>query len=193
MVTGENVVSGERSRHFLHQTKGALTYYKSNWAGGNHEFKVGGEHARNKNFRSLDLKPVNYHLRYDGCEVSCAEGGVPFDVVFFNAPVYPDGRQNTTSFFARDSWTIGRRLTLNLGARYAHTVPRLRPSRPATPRAVPRPSSSPRRPSRGSTSTPGTASSRACMRRSMSRAMARPWSRAGSGATTICACSRRTC
>ena len=46
-------------------------------------------------------------------------GGVPFDVVFFNAPVYPDGRQHTTSFFARDSWTIGRRLTLNLGARYA--------------------------------------------------------------------------
>jgi hypothetical protein len=110
-VTGENVVGGERSRHFLHQTKGSMTYYKANWAGGNHEVKVGGEHARTKNFRSLDLKPVNYHLRY--------EDGVPFDVVFFNAPVYPDGRQHTTSFFARDSWTIGRRLTLNLGARYA--------------------------------------------------------------------------
>ncbi len=119
MVTGENVVCGERSRHFLHQTKGAMTYYKPNWAGGNHEIKVGGEHARTKNFRSLDLKPVNYHLRYDGCEVNCAKGGVPFDVVFFNAPVYPDGRQHTTSFFARDSWTIGRRLTLNLGARFA--------------------------------------------------------------------------
>ena len=121
-VTGENVVSGEDSRHFLHQTKGALTYYKSNWAGGNHEFKVGGEYALNKNFRSLDLKPVNYHLRYEECPVSCTQGGVPFDVVFFNAPVYPDGRQNTTSFFGRDSWTIGRRLTLNLGVRYAHTV-----------------------------------------------------------------------
>ena len=118
-VTGENVVSGERSRHFLHQTKGAMTYYKPNWAGGNHEIKVGGEHARTKNFRSLDTKPVNYHLRYDGCEVNCATGGVPFDIVFFNAPVYPDGRQHTTSFFARDSWTIGRRLTLNLGARFA--------------------------------------------------------------------------
>jgi len=112
-VTGENVVGGERSRHFLKQTKGAITYYRPNWAGGNHEFKVGGEHARSKNFRSLDEKSVNYHLRY--------EDGVPFDVVFFNAPVFPDGRQHTTSFFARDSWTIGRRLTLNLGARYART------------------------------------------------------------------------
>jgi hypothetical protein len=118
-VTGENVVGGERSRHFLHQTKGSLTYYKANWAGGNHEIKVGGEHARTKNFRSLDEKPVNYHLRYEECAASCAQGGVPFDIVFFNAPVYPDGRQHTTSFFARDSWTIGRRLTLNLGARYA--------------------------------------------------------------------------
>ena len=82
----------------------------------------GASTARNENFRSLDLKPVNYHLRYEGCEVCCAEGGVPFDVVFFNAPVYPDGRQNTTSFFGRDSWTLGRRLTLNLGVRYTHTI-----------------------------------------------------------------------
>ena len=68
IIHGENVVSGEDSRHFLHQTKGAVTYYKSNWAGGNHEFKVGGEYARNKNFRSLSGKPVNYHLLYEGEE-----------------------------------------------------------------------------------------------------------------------------
>ena len=164
IIHGENVVSGEDSRHFLHQTKGAVTYYKSNWAGGNHEFKVGGEHARNKNFRSLSRKPVNYHLLYEGEQAGLSGIGSPFQIAFFNAAVYPDGRQNTTSFFARDSWTLGRRLTLNLGVRYAIRS-RLRRSRPATPRAGPRPSSSPPRPSRGSTSTPGTASSRACMRR----------------------------
>ena len=109
------------SRHFLHQTKGSVTYYKSNWAGGNHEFKVGGEYARNKNFRSLDLEtgqlPASLPGRRRGTPM-----GDPFAVAFFNAPVYPDGRQNTTSFFGRDSWTIGRRLTLNLGVRYAHTI-----------------------------------------------------------------------
>jgi hypothetical protein len=122
VIHGENVVSGEDSRHFLHQTKGSLTYYKSNWAGGNHEFKAGGEYARNKNFRSLSGKPVNYHLLYEGEDPGRSGIGSPYAVAFFNADVFPDGRQNTTSFFARDSWTIGRRLTLNLGARVAHTV-----------------------------------------------------------------------
>lgn len=121
-VTGENVVSGERSRHFTRQTKGSLTYYKPNWAGGNHEFKAGGEYGRYKNFRSLSGKTENYHLQYTSCPGSCLNGGVPERVAFFNAPVFPDGQQHTTSFFARDSWTIGRRLTLNLGGRYAHTI-----------------------------------------------------------------------
>ena len=122
VIHGENVVSGEDSRHFLRQTKGSITYYKANWAGGNHEFKAGGEYARNKNFRSLAGKPVNYHLRYEGEAPGASGIGTPFDVAFFNADVFPDGRQNTTSLFARDSWTIGRRLTLNLGVRYARMV-----------------------------------------------------------------------
>ena len=47
--------------------------------------------------------------------------GVPFEVVFFNAPTsIPTAASNTTSFYVSDSWTIGRRLTLNLGLRYAH-------------------------------------------------------------------------
>ena len=106
----------------LHQTKGAVTYYKSNWAGGNHEFKVGGEYARNKNFRSLSGKSVNYHLLYDGEQRDRRASVCPFAVAFFNADVFPDGRQNTTSFFGRDSWTLGRRLTLNLGVRFAKTI-----------------------------------------------------------------------
>ena len=114
VVHGENVISGERSAQTVRQTKGAVTWYKPN-AAGNHEVKTGFDYTRTKDWRSLAEKPVNYQLRYEG------EGGfdeVPFAVAFFNAPVFPDGRQTTTSFFARDSWTIARRLTLNLGARY---------------------------------------------------------------------------
>ena len=115
IVHGENVVSGENSESDLKQTKGSVTWYKPSWAGGNHEFKTGFDYSANFDGRLLGEKPVNYQLRYEG------EGGfdeVPFAVAFFNAPVFPDGRQNTTSLFLRDSWTIGRRLTLNLGARY---------------------------------------------------------------------------
>ena len=192
IIHGENVVSGEDSRHFLHQTKGAVTYYKSNWAGGNHEFKVGGEYARNKNFRSLSGKPVNYHLLYEGEQAGPSGIGSPFQIAFFNADVFPDGRQNTTSFFGRDSWTIGRRLTLNLGVRYAHTVafaPEQTRAAASGPSAVLFPAQTfPR----NDLNTWNSFEPRLHAAFDLS-GDGKTVIKGGTAATTICACSRRTC
>ena len=45
--------------------------------------------------------------------------GVPFEVSFFNSPIFPKVATNYLGLFLKDSWTVGRRLTLNVGLRYA--------------------------------------------------------------------------
>ena len=111
-VTGENVVSGEHALRWVYHTRGTLTWYKPNWFHGNHEFKTGFDYTASTDSRSMEVKPVNYHLLYDD--------GAPFEVVFFNAPVDPGEVANVLGSFVKDSWTIGRRLTLNYGLRFAH-------------------------------------------------------------------------
>jgi len=111
VVTGENVVNGERSRHTVNHTKGTVTFFKPNWGAGNHEFKGGAEYFTNFNSRSLQPKPFNYHLLYNN--------GVPDQIALFNAPVYPEQNVNYMGTYLRDNWTVGRRLTLSLGLRYS--------------------------------------------------------------------------
>ena len=71
----------------------------------------------------------NYQLQF--------RNGVPNQIAVWNYPVKPDASVHYLGLYAQDSWTIARKLTLNLGLRYAHdngiiyaAVPgRRRPSR----------------------------------------------------------------
>jgi hypothetical protein len=45
--------------------------------------------------------------------------GVADRIILLNAPVYPKTPMQFTHLFLQDSWTVGRSLTLNLGARFA--------------------------------------------------------------------------
>lgn len=110
IVAGDNVVSGETSYAGAYHTTGSLTYYKANWAGGNHEFKTGFDYGSIGNeVWGLTPKAFNYHLRY--------ESGVPHSVAFFNAPITPHQDLSIFGGYVRDNWTMGR-VTLNLGLRY---------------------------------------------------------------------------
>jgi hypothetical protein len=111
LVRGENAVGGENSVHIIHRAAGSVTWYRPDWALGNHEFKAGFGSHQYTNWRSLDEKPFNYHLFY--------VDGEPFEIAFFNAPVRPLQKANNFDAYVRDSWTIGRRLTLNAGLRYS--------------------------------------------------------------------------
>ena len=86
------------------------SYSKSNW-GGTHLFQFGYEFTDGRN-RYLYL--ANHNLE------EFLNNGAPFEVTVYNTP--SDAREvyHNNSFFALDSWTIKRRLTLSLGLRYEH-------------------------------------------------------------------------
>jgi len=112
-VRGDNVVAGETSYNRTYHTRGSVGWYKPNWWAGNHEFKGGFDYnADTDEFPGLERKKINYHLVYSN--------GVPDRVAFFNAPVSPHRAANVLGMYVKDSWTVARRLTLNLGLRYSH-------------------------------------------------------------------------
>ncbi|MGH9257451.1 MAG: TonB-dependent receptor domain-containing protein, partial [Vicinamibacterales bacterium] len=112
-ITGDNVIAGEHSYNRSYHTRGSVSWYKPDWGYGNHEFKSGFDYNADTNeFPGLLTKTINYHLQYSD--------GVPDRVAFFNAPVIPHRVANILGVYVKDSWTVGRRLTLNLGVRYSH-------------------------------------------------------------------------
>jgi hypothetical protein len=93
-------------------TKGDVSWYKPGWFVGNHQFKGGFDHYISQANRLGLSQPFNYQLQFSR--------GVPSQIAVSNSPVTPDNRGHYLGLFAQDSWTIARRLTLNLGVRYAH-------------------------------------------------------------------------
>ncbi len=109
-ITGDVIVAGEDQFTKRDNTVGSLTWYKPNWFHGNHEFKAGVDHSNDFESPGLAPKPQNYHLIYND--------GEPFEIAFLNSPTFGKLAARSLSIYLKDSWTIGRRLTLNLGARY---------------------------------------------------------------------------
>ena len=89
------------------QFNGSLTYYLDSESG-SHNFKVGGQASReykeDRVFKSGDA----YGELNDG---------VPYRINISRTPQTSHTRLNTWAFYAQDAWTIGDRLTLNLGFR----------------------------------------------------------------------------
>ncbi len=111
-ISGDNPVAGELSYNRTYHTRGSVSWYKPNWGYGNHEFKGGFDYNADTNeFPGLVAKRHNYYLQY--------ADGVPDRVAFFNAPVLPHRAANVLGTYVKDSWTVARRLTLNLGLRFS--------------------------------------------------------------------------
>ena len=109
-VTGESGAAGESQVVNMKQTRGAVTWYKPNWLYGNHELKAGLEYSVHGRIETKEEQMVNYHL--------FVQNGVPYQFLPFNAPTQPSVYANMLGSYVRDSWTVGRRLTLNLGLRF---------------------------------------------------------------------------
>ena len=113
VVTGTSTTMNERNFEDRLQARGALTWYKPDWGGGNHEIKIGGDFFKIRADRHRLTRPAgsgNYQLIF--------RSGIADQISVFNTPVYPDAPLRTMGGYAQDSWTIARKLTLNLGARY---------------------------------------------------------------------------
>jgi hypothetical protein len=134
-VTGCVNTYGIDSFEGRNHAKGTMTWYKPDLLAGNHDFKIGFDYAAahadrkissrdgtNNEDTGLPTRPVgNYELVY--------RNGVPFQMAAWNncyktgqPECVPKDLTHTTWLYAQDSWTIARRVTLNVGARYAHAV-----------------------------------------------------------------------
>ena len=90
------------------QFNGSLTYFLDTGAG-SHNFKFGGQASReyleNRSFKNGDA-------------LGKMEDGVPKKIEISRTPTTNHARLNTWAAYAQDAWTIGGRLTLNLGVRF---------------------------------------------------------------------------
>lgn len=89
------------------QFNGSLTYFLDT-ASGSHNFKVGGQASR-ESIESRQFK--------NGDAYGELKDGVPDRIRISRTPRTSVENLNTWAFYAQDAWTIGNRLTLNIGVR----------------------------------------------------------------------------
>ena len=107
-VSGNTVIFNTR-----HHTKGSLSWYKSDLFAGNHNIKAGFDHMVSTRPATYTAPTPNYQLVFSN--------GAAFQMQTSNTPLYPHSATHYAAVYVKDSWTTAaRRLTLNLGVRYAH-------------------------------------------------------------------------
>jgi hypothetical protein len=113
-VTGLSTAAGQSPIERRLEGKGSVSWFKPELLGGDHQIKVGAHFMSERGDRPWVTRGsnLNYQLIF--------RNGVPFQLLAYNYPIDPkDLRQYLGAYF-QDSWTLARRLTLNLGLRYAH-------------------------------------------------------------------------
>jgi len=110
---GASTATGQRNNQDRVQAKGNVSWYKPNWFFGNHEFEAGVErqwaHA-DRDQLARGPKIGNYQLLF--------RSGMADQISIINTPVFPRVPIRFLHVYGQDSWTIARRLTLNLGLRF---------------------------------------------------------------------------
>jgi hypothetical protein len=81
--------------------------------GGLHNLKIGEQFSR---------QSLLYRYRVNGDINLNYENDIPRSITIYNTPIDQYNYLNTLGVFAQDSWTVKRRLTMNLGLRYESVV-----------------------------------------------------------------------
>ena len=96
-------------------TRGSIGWFRPDLFLGGHDFKAGYDDVKTTSGRGWISRPSSvggdYALRFNS--------GSPLEFVAFNAPNFPSTIVHTTAVYAADKWSVGRRLTLNLGIRWS--------------------------------------------------------------------------
>jgi len=92
---------------YRNQFNGSVTYFLDT-EGGSHNFKIGGQASR----EGRDIRNFK-----NGDAFGELNDGVPDRINISRTPFSAENRLNTWAFYAQDAWTIGDRLTLNIGVR----------------------------------------------------------------------------
>ncbi|MGH9203706.1 MAG: hypothetical protein ACRD2A_20970, partial [Vicinamibacterales bacterium] len=104
-------------RRRRNQYTGALSYFKDNFAGGSHNFKVGGEYLDEKGETLWNAYYTNNVIHFVNGALTGPLSSTTAAAVRLTNNSDSWSALATTSIFVTDSWTIDR-LTLNLGARF---------------------------------------------------------------------------
>lgn len=92
------------------------SYYKANWAG-THNFQFGFKWGDNYNSYLYKING-GINVQFNSDPSTQQPFTQPFQVVAFNTPTTQKNYYRDTSFYVQDTWTLRRRLTLDLGLRY---------------------------------------------------------------------------
>jgi len=125
---GDSPAHGNLPFNYRSTMSANVSTYRPDFFHGNHDLKAGWVYtqagvsrfwdSRSSNngdnvgpgMKTPNLASGNYTLTW--------RGGVPFQFGALNNPVTPYNEDHHTSFFVKDSWTIRRRITANLGLRF---------------------------------------------------------------------------
>jgi len=114
IITGMAAIGATRQHEGRKGVKAIYGWYKSGERTGNHDVKVGLDYTWNAHADrwTQDRGAAgNYVLIF--------RNGVPFQFDAKSNPTDPHSPINYLGAYVQDSWTLARRLTLNLGLRYA--------------------------------------------------------------------------
>ena len=98
----------EEQPNSRHQFDNILSYHLDNFLGGDHLLKVGVQWAR-LYFEQRYTVQGHHYVEYSG--------GAPNRIRLFNTPTVNKNLAKVLGVFIQDSWSIGPRVTLNIGGR----------------------------------------------------------------------------
>ncbi|MBI3401648.1 MAG: TonB-dependent receptor [Acidobacteria bacterium] len=113
-----NVVSGGNRDGWFNiptrnQVLGSFSYFKDGW-GGSHNFKIGGE-IFDERFDYQRGQGIGY---VPNNVIHILRNGAPSEVLLFLSPTASLNGLRTYGAYIADTWRVGPRLTLSLGARF---------------------------------------------------------------------------
>jgi outer membrane receptor protein involved in Fe transport len=110
-VTGDHLDDGFRANYQRHHSKAVVSWYRPDLIAGSHEIKGGVDYVHSISAtRNVPRAGGEYQLRFNN--------GAPFQLNTQNTPNQSVAHDSYLGLYAQDSWSIARRLTLNLGLRF---------------------------------------------------------------------------
>ena len=125
-IRGPQVTVGQRPHNPRNHYKGNMTLFEPDLFAGSHEFKAGFNYVDNWFGRQYPDLPADTQ-EPDGAFSAAiynyrllTQNGVANQMEVWNNPAYAKVVTHYADAYFTDTWNVAKRLTLNLGVRYAH-------------------------------------------------------------------------